>query len=460
MKARFMPDGSISLRVKEDVPRSAANPDGQRVRDVPVKDKTKLVKLIDNGGMRFKSGKSVVTPADDAGEVMPLSQRFNLEKADLRFKRAQFASGKPYVQIDTDQSLFDNAKTADFPKIARKVILSRFRGKVVGELPPKNAYVRTATAGEFAYPAKPLEEPERSAKMRSAGELDNLLAVGEYAGHEKDDGRHPEATGGWDYYNTIFEVGGKFFRGKVNLLVNNRGRIFHDMTDIKEDTRGLMDQYGKPQAQFPGASTKDSVSQTGAEGKSGSKMMMKRGENERPADDTSVWFGAKASMSAHGFDARTAKEMGINITNKGTVAAARSLVADVRRMNEIITFAMTSDRPLSAEENTALVILAQNLAADLDRINQMMSESANPAAFQAEKELVEAKYNKALEALDKAGTHTGQSMQSLKIGIPDDVRDSEIYILRSIQAERRRQGAAPDDAADAAMAKALHEENQ
>ena len=53
-----MPSSSISLRVKEDVPRSAESPDGQRVRDVPVKDKTKLVKFIDNGGMRFKRGKN------------------------------------------------------------------------------------------------------------------------------------------------------------------------------------------------------------------------------------------------------------------------------------------------------------------------------------------------------------------------------------------------------------------
>ena len=71
-----------------------------------------------------------------------------------------------------------------------------------------------------------------------------------------------------------------------------------------------------------------------------------------------MWFGAKASMAAHGFDARTAKEMGINITNKGTVAAARSLVADVRRMNEIETFALTGNRPLSADRATTKCFLS------------------------------------------------------------------------------------------------------
>ena len=67
----------------------------------------------------------------------------------------------------------------------------------------------------------------------------------------------------------MFEVGGKLFRGKVNVLNNRRGRVFHDVTDIKEDTRGLMDQYGKPQAQFPDVSTPASITQPGSEGKGG-----------------------------------------------------------------------------------------------------------------------------------------------------------------------------------------------
>ena len=184
-----------------------------------------------------------------------------------RYSIQSFADGTRYVHVDVEQEAFEKAKEKDYPKVARRIILKRFRGKVIGGEAPKNAYVKTSTAGEFAYPSKPLPRDENTAKMRSAGELDNLLAIGEFAGHEPDDGHHPEASGGWDYYNTIFEVGGRFFTGKVNLLINNRGRVFHDVTGIKENTQGLMSQHGEPRAQFP-AYSDASQAHPGAEVKS------------------------------------------------------------------------------------------------------------------------------------------------------------------------------------------------
>ena len=60
--------------------------------------------------------------------------------------------------------------------------------------------------------------------------------------HVKDDGHHPEAVGGWDYYSSVFEVGGKYFSGTVKLLVDAKGRRrFHDVTEIKEETLSQVD---------------------------------------------------------------------------------------------------------------------------------------------------------------------------------------------------------------------------
>ena len=180
---------------------------------------------------------------------------------------AKFSSGRDYVHVDTDQNLFDGKPKNTFPKIAHDAIINKFRGKVIGDA-PQNAYVKTDTAGEYAYGGKPLDDISKEAKMRSSPELDNILRAGRFIEHKPDDGGHPEAVGGWDYYETIFEVGGKLFSGKVNILNNKQGRVFHDVTDVKEDTRGLMDQYGEPQAQFPGSS-RNSVSNPSVESQGG-----------------------------------------------------------------------------------------------------------------------------------------------------------------------------------------------
>jgi hypothetical protein len=173
---------------------------------------------------------------------------------------AKSPDGRDYVRVDTDQHLFDATSIKDYPKIAHKIIIDKFRGKVIGEA-PQNAFVKTLTAGEYAYGGKPLPTTEKSAKMRASSEIDNLLRAGEFLEHKADDGSHPEAVGGWDYYRTIFEVGGKFFEGKVNIQNNKKGRVFYDVTDVKEMSQGLMTQYDKSQGQFP--KTKSSISQDG-----------------------------------------------------------------------------------------------------------------------------------------------------------------------------------------------------
>ena len=50
--------------------------------------------------------------------------------------------------------------------------------------------------------------------------------------------------------------------------------------DVKEDTRGLMDQYGEPQAQFPGSS-RNSVSNPPAESQGGAENISPVRESRR-----------------------------------------------------------------------------------------------------------------------------------------------------------------------------------
>ena len=163
------------------------------------------------------------------------------DRAAGRFSVAKLPSGRQYVHVDVDQAQFDGRSENAQKRIAKAVILKKFRNKVIGDGGARSFVPRSA-AGEYAYPRKPISGQIHDAKMRVSPELDNLLATSKFKEHVKDDGHHPEAEGGWDYYSSIFEVGGKYFRGTVKLLVDDKGRRrFHDVTEIKEETLSQVD---------------------------------------------------------------------------------------------------------------------------------------------------------------------------------------------------------------------------
>lgn len=149
------------------------------------------------------------------------------------------ALGNRYVHVDTDQHLFDGVPENQYPKIAEAYIRSQFKGKVL-PVAQDSAYINGTSAREYGHPAnRRMTSEVRNAKMRASTELDNLLAVSEYIGHAADDGRHPEATGGWDNYKTTFELDGRFFEGIVEVMNTDKGRLFYDVSKIKEIPRNV-----------------------------------------------------------------------------------------------------------------------------------------------------------------------------------------------------------------------------
>lgn len=148
------------------------------------------------------------------------------------------ADGKRYVHVDTDQEIFNGKSVKEMRETARKYILDAFRGKVLPVGDGDKAFVNGRSASEYANPAnRRMPDELKSAKMRASTELDNLLAVSDKIGNVPDDGRHPEATGGWDVYRTNFEVGGEMFSGEVKIKVTDKGRLFYDVTKIERTTR-------------------------------------------------------------------------------------------------------------------------------------------------------------------------------------------------------------------------------
>ena len=136
----------------------------------------------------------------------------------------------------------DEART-----LAEKIIKERFVGKVIGIDNP--VFVNGHSAGEYAYPAKPVTDPEiKQAKSRASTELDNLVdAVIPLPDRPDGEGGHfhQDAVGGFSYLDTIFKVGNEYYRGIVNIVNNRRGRLLKDITKIENITKATSDSYGE-----------------------------------------------------------------------------------------------------------------------------------------------------------------------------------------------------------------------
>lgn len=156
------------------------------------------------------------------------------------------SNGKKYVNVDTDQHIFEGVEPKEYHKIARKYILENFRGKIIGENDSR-AFVNKRSAEEYAYPANKRQESDiKSAKMKSSTELDNLMSTSQFVEHTDDDGRHPDATGGWDWYSVDFVVDGQPFNGTISVKNTDNGRVFYDMTKIRSLNDRKSDLSGKP----------------------------------------------------------------------------------------------------------------------------------------------------------------------------------------------------------------------
>lgn len=141
-------------------------------------------------------------------------------------------NGNKYVQIDTDQDIFKGKSLSEQTKIAKRYILDNFREKGIN-LDNENIKITMKTANEYTHPKNKLPAITKESKIKASTELDNLLNVSEYQYSTEDDGRHPFAKDGWDYYKTTFEVNGLKFEGLINIAKSGNKKTLYDVTKIK-----------------------------------------------------------------------------------------------------------------------------------------------------------------------------------------------------------------------------------
>ena len=211
---------------------------------------------------------------------------------EVKYSIAKDVNGD-YVKVDTNQEIFDGKSVEEMQVIARKFIRDNFKGKILDVGENGKVYVNKRSSDEYAYPAnRRMDNSIKETKMRTAPELDNLLSVSKYIEHQEDDGRHPEAIGGWDVYSTRFEIAGNMFVGEVKIMITDRGYIFYDVTKIRRTTRngGLTENNS---AAASGNPSIDSITENGISVNSNSMQESENNSSEEILSVGSAEYTAK-----------------------------------------------------------------------------------------------------------------------------------------------------------------------
>ena len=149
-------------------------------------------------------------------------------------KAGRFSIQNGKVVIDTDQHIFDGVDRKDYGRTVRTYMRLHFRGKEVGGTTFTRIGESEYTNSQYSKRQYNQQNGTYEAKMRASTELDNMLRISDYIGHE--DAQHPhEYNGkGYDRYSVQFEIGGENFSGELLVAIgDNDRRIFYDVVKIK-----------------------------------------------------------------------------------------------------------------------------------------------------------------------------------------------------------------------------------
>lgn len=161
----------------------------------------------------------------------------------IKYHIGQTTDGRQYVDVDTDQNIFDGLTPRQILSKAKSIIKERFKGQEF-QFEDGNATVTKRTAEEYSYPAtRRMPDDIREAKGRASTELDNLLKVSEqilpgdpdYPQTQYSEG-HNKDVQKWSYYRTLFRIGNQQFKGIVNIARMQDFSRVYDITRISQDT--------------------------------------------------------------------------------------------------------------------------------------------------------------------------------------------------------------------------------
>lgn len=141
------------------------------------------------------------------------------------------SDGSKYVQVDTDQNIFEGIDKKDYNKIAKMYMQDYLMGET--QLSENDsAIIDRKSTNKYTNPGKRQQNFDK--KMQLTPELKNVLEVSQLdstSSPSKENSKY----GNWEYYKFQFELSGKKFEGIVNIGIDSDGnKHFYEINKIKE----------------------------------------------------------------------------------------------------------------------------------------------------------------------------------------------------------------------------------
>lgn len=268
----------VETSADEALDEAAANYAGEMIANTDVlnefirrhsEDRTLLEKLRDAireivGKLTGKAKQQAQTAEgllQQAFEAAAQNSKNAATEGGTRYSLNEFADGKRFVDVQTEQSQFDGLDDKQKTKRAIQVIKEKFAGKVIGI--DNRVFVNGRSAAEYGHPSKNISSDIRDVKMRASTELDNLIDAGtnfRTAPDGKDGHVHPNAVGDFQYFDTTFKVGNEYYKGTVNIEPVSKGLLLKDITKIENITQDISSSYGQnPKSTFLRDASMDSI---------------------------------------------------------------------------------------------------------------------------------------------------------------------------------------------------------
>lgn len=161
------------------------------------------------------------------------SQNSNLN--GTKYSIQQDVNGNKYVNVDTDQDIFDGVSIKDYNKIAKMYINDYLLGKT-SLSNNDTAIIDTKSAKKYTNPGK--RQSNFQEKMKLTPELKNVLEISNKVNTSpptKDTSKYSN----WEYYDFNFKLGNQTFNGIVNIGIDSQGnKHFYEVNNIKK-TSGI-----------------------------------------------------------------------------------------------------------------------------------------------------------------------------------------------------------------------------
>lgn len=182
------------------------------------------------------------------------------------------SDGSKYVQVDTDQNIFEGIDKKDYNKIAKMYMQDYLMGKT--QLSDNdNAIIDRKSANKYTNPGKKQQNFDK--KMQLTPELKNVLEIAQIdsvSAPTKDTSKYRN----WEYYKFKFELSGKKFEGTVNIGIDSDGnKHFYEINKIKE----VDDISGKNLNRSSASSINNSIASGNKDVNTTAKYSMQESEN-------------------------------------------------------------------------------------------------------------------------------------------------------------------------------------